>query len=391
MKVLHVIPSVSPLRGGPSEAVVQMVKALRLQAVEAEIVTTNDHGEGLLQVPCDQWLAYPAEAPVPIRFFPRFSPKIPAVREFACSPALATWLWQHVQEYDLVHIHAIFSWASTVAMAIARLRQVPYIVRPLGQLCHWSLRQGQRKKQLYLSLIERANLHQARLLHFTSDQEQQEAASLNLGRSSFVLPHGLTLPVPLPEARNRLRQHLQLPPEEPIVLFLSRLHPKKGLDYLIPALGSLSEHRFTLVLAGNASADYESEVQQLLQTNGLLPRTRRVGFVTGELKNLLLQGADLFALTSHSENFGISVLEAMASGLPVLVSPGVALAPLVAQAHLGWVAPLEPSGIRAALQHFFASTDQLKTMGHQAQKIVQENYSWPRVAADLIQHYHSAL
>ncbi len=391
MKVLHVIPSVSPLRGGPSEAVLQMVHALREQGVEAEIVTTNDHGDGLLNVPLFERIAYPIDAPVPIRFFPRFSPPITAIREFAFSGTLATWLWQHIRDYDLVHVHAIFSYASTVAMAIARLHGVPYIVRPLGQLCSWSLQQGQSKKQIYLNLIERANLNHAQSIHFTSEPEQQEATLLGLHTPSFVLPHGLVMPAAIMDAKARLRQALNLPVDEPIILFLSRLHPKKGLDYLIPALSRLQDYRFTLVLAGNATSDYETDVQQLLQQTGLEQRTRRLGFVAGTEKQLLLQGADLFALTSHSENFGIAVLEAMANGLPVLITPGVALAALVQRSHLGWVTPLDVSDIANTLRYVFTHPEQAKRMGEDAKNIVFQQYTWPFITTDLIQKYQLIL
>ncbi|WP_088889484.1 glycosyltransferase [Leptolyngbya ohadii] len=395
MKVLHVIPSLSPLRGGPSEAVVQMIRALRIQGIDAEIITTNDDGDEVLNVPLCQPIAYPEHSPVPVRFFPRFSPAIPAIREFAFSGTLAAWLCQNIAQYNLVHIHAIFSWASTIAMTIARLQRIPYIVRPLGQLCHWSLQQGQRKKQIYLSLIEQTNLNGARSIHFTSEQEQQEAAALGLKAPGFVLPHGLTIPSQQPDAKLYLRRSLNLPPDEPIIVFLSRLHPKKGLDYLIPALSHLqkrhSTSRFTFVLAGNASADYEAEVEQLLQTTGLSQRTQQLGFVTGEAKNFLLQGSDLFVLTSHSENFGIAVLEAMANGLPVLITPGVALAPLVERSHLGWVTPLEESRIATALEEFLSSSDRAVEMGERARTIVAQHYTWDAIGAQLIQQYQSIL
>jgi hypothetical protein len=127
MRVLHVIPSIAAVRGGPSKAVIEMVKSLNKANCETEIVTTDDNGEMRLNIPLNDLNEYQG---VPVRFFPRFSPQVHAVREFAFSASLTQWLWQHIQGYDLIHVHAIFSYPSTVAMAIARVRNIPYIVRP---------------------------------------------------------------------------------------------------------------------------------------------------------------------------------------------------------------------------------------------------------------------
>lgn len=387
MKILHVIPSVASVRGGPSQAVLEMVKALRDKGIDVEIATTNDNGADLLDVPLRQRVEYQQ---VPVWFFPRFSPNIHGVREFAFSHELTTWLWQRINQYDLIHIHAIFSYPSTMAMVIARAKKIPYIVRPLGQLCEWSLQQSARKKQVYLRLIERANINDCQSLHFTSLQEQQEAAQLNLSCPSFILPHGLDISPHLEDAKQRLHKQLNIPLDEPIILFLSRLHPKKGLDYLIPALGK-SNRQFHFILAGSGSAEYQAEIESLLISHGIRDRTHLVGFIKGETKDLFMQGADLFALTSYSENFGVAVLEALAVGLPTLLTSGVALSSLVQEHQLGYVTEQDVPAISDALEKFFHQPDAAKRMGDRARQLILEKYTWEQTSTQLIGIYQQII
>lgn len=391
MKVLHVIPSIAAVRGGPSIAVIEMVRSLRDIGVDAAIATTNDNGNNLLDVQLNTLHEYEK---APVIFFARFSPSISPIREFAFSACLTTWLWKHLRDYDLIHVHAIFSYPSTIAMAIARLQNIPYLISPHGLLCNWSMQQGKFKKQLYLNLIERSNLECSKIIHLTAAQEQIELELLSWNLASVIVPLGLELLPPIANARAQLHQMLNISLEVPIILFLSRLHPKKGLDYLISALGKLCEldvYNFAFVIAGNGTAEYEAELEQLLQKFNLGDRTYKLGFITGKKKDICLQGADLYVLTSHSENFGIAVLEALASGTPALVTIGVALADLVKKQNLGWVVSLDSEAIAQSIQDFLEHQDIAKEIGDRASQYVAANYTWTKTAHRLSEIYDNIL
>jgi glycosyltransferase involved in cell wall biosynthesis len=276
-------------------------------------------------------------------------------------------------------------------MAICRIKNIPYVVSTIGQLCEWCFQHRIRKKQIYMALIERTNLNNSQALHLTSEKEQQELSKFGLQVPNFILPLGLSLPTLVPGARQQLRQLLGVPDDEPIILAMSRLHPVKGLDYLIPALGQLIDRRFTFVLAGTGAPDYEAEIDTHIVSAGIRDRTYRSGFVSGEMKDLLLQGSDLFALTSHSESFGVAVLEALGSALPVLITPGVALASVVEQHQLGYVSELEVGAIASAVQHFLSDPQTAREMGIQARQLVREKYTWERIASNLSEAYTTIL
>ncbi|WOD41513.1 glycosyltransferase [Nodosilinea sp. E11] len=394
MRILHLIPSLSPLRGGPSQAVLEMVQAQRQQGLDVAIAATNDHGDGTFTAPYAQ-LIISGSIPelvgpsVPVYIFPRVLSQVAALREFAVAPALAPWLWHHLAEVDLVHIHAIFNYPTTVAMAMAQARRVPYVVRPLGSLCRWSLEQGSAKKQIYLQSGGRKLLQGCAALHFTTSQERQEAQEAGFAGPNFVLPHGVQIPALIADARQRLRQQLQIPADHQVLLFLSRLHPKKGLEPLIDALASLGDAPFTLVLAGSGDAAYETAIAQRIQAAGLGQRVRQVGFVSGEAKTALLQGADLFVLPSYSENLGIALLEAMAAGLPVITTPEVAIAPLIQQHQTGLVTPAQPPALAQAIQHYLQQPTAARQAGQRGRTLMETEFSWPTQATRLIEQYAS--
>jgi len=384
LRVLHVIPSVSPRRGGPSKAIIEMVAALRKSGLNAEIATTNDDIENLLDVSLGQVIEHQG---VPVRFFHRLSPPLTALREFTYSPTFTRWLKRNIKQYDVVHVHALFSYCSTRTMQIARQHGIPYAVRPIGQLEQWSLAQSKSRKNYYLKWFERKNLKQASCVQFTAEAEKQQAIELLPQLNSEVIPLGLDIPMRIRQAKMKMEKRWNLMRDVPTLLFLSRLHKKKGLELLLPALARLSNQEFQLIIAGDGDEQYTQTLKELVLRLGLQDHCHFIGFVTGTEKNLLLQGADLYTLTSHSENFGIAVLEAMASGTCVLVSEQVALSKQIAKANLGFVTPLEIGAIEQQLENALQDIEQTQELGRLSRTYVKQHFQWSQIAKRLHKLY----
>lgn len=387
MKVLQVIPSVSPALGGPTEVVLNLVKALRESGVDAEIVTTNDNGPTCLDVPLNQRIEYQE---VPIWFLPRFSPPL---KEYIFSPAITKWLWQNIRNYDILDNHYLFSYASTCAGAIARMQNVPYTVRTMGQLAPWALAQSHLKKKVYSFLIERHNLNSAAAIHCTSNGETEDVRNFGIQTPTVTLPLGVNPPVHWQDAKQKVCQVYGISPDTPVVLFLSRLHYKKRPDLLIQALSKLAakEHKFHLILAGSGEADYLSYLNNLVLSLGLTAQTTFPGFMAGQDKDLLLQGSDIFVLPSFSENFGIAVAEAMAHGLPVIITPDIQIAPEIAQAKAGLVVPGEVESLADAIAQLLTSPQQRQHLGENGKILVKGRYSWSAIASHLTEVYRSII
>ena len=384
LRVLHVIPSISPLRGGPSKAVLDMVAALRKRGVDASILTTNDHGRGVdASLPTGKWIDREG---IPLIAFPRLSPPVHALREFAFSPGLVRWLKGHLHDYDLLHVHAIFSFPSTWAMREARHAGVPYLVRTIGQLSPWSLAQSRSRKIWMLRLIEERNLNGAAALHFTAEAERDEVEALGLLPPALVLPLGVRLNdqtnLRTPEGSDGADRTTRF-------LFLSRLHPKKQLDRLLEALALLDQQRpdasWELRIAGRGEPSYERQLHGQAESLGLGQRCRWLGQVEGEGKDRELADADWLVLPSAAENFGIAVAEALAAGTPAILSPEVAVSEWVATAGAGLVCASTPPELARTLAQALGGPSPATRLA--ARSLAEQRLAWPAIASALETHY----
>ncbi|MFB2922043.1 glycosyltransferase [Aerosakkonema funiforme] len=397
MKVLHIIPSVSPRRGGPTQVVLNLIKCLREQGIDAEIATTNDNGsDGLspLDVPLNQRIEYEK---VPVWFFEQFSPpkgvQIGKDKGFVFSAPLTHWLWQHIRDYDILDNHYLFSYPCTCAGAIARWQKVPYTVRAMGQLTPWALSQSRLKKQIYSFLIERKNLARAAAIHCTSIGEAEDVRNFGIETPTAVLPLGVEPPIFRPAAKQKIREIYGIAPPTPIVLFLSRLHYKKRPDLLLRSLSKLADRNcdFHLILAGSGEPDYLSYLNNLISSLNLATRTSLPGFVSGEDKDLLLQGADIFVLPSFSENFGIAVGEAIASGLPVIVTPDIQISQEISAFETGLVVEGEVEPLANAIAQLLESPEKRQKLGENGKRLASDRYSWQKIGHHLATVYTSIL
>jgi len=396
VKILHVIPSLAAVRGGPTQVALNLARSLRARGVDVEITTTNDSGATVLDVPLGELTEYEG---VPVWFFPRFGgdrpgPALGGDRCFLFSAPWTRWLWHNLRRYDVLDHHYLFSYGPTCAAAIARWQGIPYTVRAMGQLSPWALAQSRRKKQLYSALFERRNLNRAAAVHCTSAGEAADVRQFGVRAPTLVLPLGVEAGATIPDAKQQLRQRYGIPDARPIVLFLSRLHYKKRPDLLLEALGRLQaqqpELNPHLLLAGSAAeASYELALQQQAEQWGLGDRVTFAGFLAGADKALALQGSDLFALPSFAENFAIAVAEALAAGLPALVTPEVQIAPEIAAAEAGLVVPGEVEAWRAALAQLLASPEQRQCLGANGRALASHRYCWPAIAAALAEAYQA--
>jgi glycosyltransferase involved in cell wall biosynthesis len=378
MRVLHVIPSLSWVHGGPSQAIRTMERALRGQGVEVLVATTDDDGRGkrIERVP-----AVPLSEESGRRVY--FRKRI----EFYCvAPAITVWLWRNVRNFDCVHIHALFSFTSSVAALIARARGVPYIVRPLGVLNQYAINDHKfGLRQLSLLFLERPILRRAALVHCTSAQEADDVRAVELKSNCTVQALAIDLPVLSADASQEVAR--------PVVLYLSRLDPKKNLESLLNAWPSVVERVPTALLkiAGSGDPTYVEKLRTQVETLGIQASVEWVGHVSGDAKSACFRGAHVFVLPSFAENFGIAVAEALSYGLPSVVARGVALSDEISSHGAGLRIEPTAEAISSALIQALSDQHWREGASRAARQLAESSFSVAALGEGLVKMYRSII
>ncbi|HSV71760.1 MAG TPA: glycosyltransferase [Methylibium sp.] len=345
MRLLNVIRSVDPVRGGPAEGLRQSVVATRALGHCEEVLT--------LDAPGDAWLR---DFPAPLHALG------PVASTYGRSAALLPWLRAHRERYDAVIVHGLWQYPGLAVRRALHGGSVPYFVYPHGMLDPWFRQRypiKHAKKLLYWAAAERAVLRDAAALLCTTDEEARLAPATFPGyrATTAVVGYGVALGEAAARADAALF-HAVWPDTrgKRIVLFLGRLHPKKGGDLLVEAFAQAARGvpELHLVMAGPDGEGVRAQWQALAARLGVAERITWTGMLAGEAKWSAFKAAEVFALPSHQENFGMAVAEALAMGLPVLISDKVNIWREIVAAGAGHAGPDTLAGTVDGLARWLA-------------------------------------
>ena len=370
MQVVLTVAALVPESGGPSRSVPALADALVRAGYGAQVVALDFQEQ--FSPPLR-----PREAQVGVTLVPcatRFSRATRYSRGFA--QALRERLAG--DKLSILHDNGVWLGTNYLAARVARATRRPFVISPRGMLTSWAIRHHSWGKRLAWHVYQRRTLAAATLLHATSAEEAEDLRTLGCRQPIAMIPNGVAFaPTDLPPTIAPMRR----------ALFLSRVHPKKGLLDLIAVWSELKPPSWELVIAGDADGGHAAEVVAAIRAAGLEQSCHLVGPVGDDDKWASYAAADLFVLPSYSENFGLVIAEALGCGVPVITTTATPWTGVESH-QCGWCVPPGRDALRPALAQALARTrDELQHMGARGRTWVRAEYSWGQAAEQLGQVY----
>jgi len=387
IKILHVISNLSPRSGGPT-TVVRSLSAYQVMALSDVTICTTNWGQ--LAVEKKALNIGVHENGVTYRCFSSESP-------LAFSPAMYKWLGRHLRLFDVVHIHGLYRFPVTAAAWWARREGVPFMIMPHGCLDPFLYSQSRYNlplKRIYERLFDIPNLNHASAIHYTSEEEARQAAHLRLRARPIVVPNGIDWESyrRLPQ-RGCFRKRLLLNDQVPLVLFLGRINFKKGLDVLVLAFSLVIQKHpnARLAFVGPDNEGYGSKVKRWCEEKGIEDKVLFVDHLGPEEVKQAYVDADVFVLPSYTENFGLTVVESMACGCPVIISDRVNIWRQVEQVKAGIVVRLDPEAVAKAITRLLEDRETARTIGTRGRQAAEKFYGWPSIVERLTRVYRDLI
>ena len=388
MRVLHICPYMHPSAGGPPVVVERICSLAPSEGWEASVITTSlyceDDGAALQDAMRER---------IELQILPIRGPDILKYAQGA-APAID----RAVSRADVVHLHTLWHPLNAIARKACQRHGRSYVLMPHGMLDPYSLRQRSWQKRLYLAAIEWRNLKAARHLVFTTSEEEKAARAALPG-----LPKGVVIPLAgdsseqSPRAERRKEFHSLFPQVETrrCLLFLGRIHEKKGVEAIVAALPEIVRRHPTVLLlvVGDGENGYVEQVKAKAAALGVGDYVLFTGALLGAAKQGAFASAEIFVLPSKQENFALSVAEAMHMAVPVIVSDKVNSWPLVVAADAGFVLPEESmvAGLVERITQMLNAPDLVHALGERGRAFAEANLTWPRVARDMVALYRQVL
>ena len=285
---------------------------------------------------------------------------------------------------DIVHIHALWDPFLHKIIAWARRKSIPFVCSPHGMLTPWALNHKRMKKWLALALYQYRDLRAATLFHATAMSEVEDIRRLKLNQSVVVAPLGVNSP-PTADTTHFKENATKT------ALFVSRVHPKKGLLNLVDAWSKVRPVGWKMVITGPDQDGHTEVVKARAHAMGVIQDFEFVGAVFGKDKDQLYANAALFVLPTYSENFGVVIIEALVHGVPVITTKGAPWDELVSEC-CGWWIDIGAIPLAEALREAMALTDEeRRAMGENGRRLVGGKYAWPVIAQQMGMAYEGIL
>ena len=385
MRVLQIVPRISPQSGGPSIALPGLARCLSSHGIDTTMLTTTaGAGEGL-DVPLRQPVVRDGVTCV-------FHPVLAIGGRYGLAPSLWTALRSTVADFDIVHIHWLYDFACIAAARAALGAGVPYVVQPNGSLDPHLSKKNALLKRLYLATVGQPLLSRAAALVFTSEQERT-LALYGPRITEWIVPVGLDAPTftRVPPSGHFRAAFPQV--DGPFLLFVGRLSRQKGLDLLLGAFARLARERedLWLVLAGPDPDGYGAQLRTLSESLGIQQRTVFPGLLTHDMKLAAFVDAELFVLPSYAENFGAVTTEALACGLPVVISDQVNIHREMAAAGVGTVVQCSVDSVASGITSALADATLRSRIATLGPALVTAHYTWDAIVPTLVAKYTEAI
>ncbi|WMN48322.1 glycosyltransferase [Vibrio alginolyticus] len=367
MKVLAVIENISDEYGGPANSLPSLLHSLRknngLDSCIYSVKLKNDEKNTIIKQEGLNWKSY----------------KLIGPRKLMFSPGLIWGVYKDIQSDDVIFSNNLWNFAAFASYALSRILKVQHIVSVRGSLYPWSLKQGAIRKKIIWKLFQFRALQNASFIHVTCKEEYDAVRSLGIDAPIEIIPHGVKYEdfQDLPDLLSATKE-LSLPEGKKFLLFISRLHKKKGLDLLLDVWPQIvAQHPdWCLVISGPDYENYSQKISKLIENESLSDSLVYTGMLSGWRKDCAFACANGFVLPSYTENFGVVIGEALAAGIPTITTHGTPWQD-ISTYDCGWYIETSRSNLIEAIKELISSSEgELALKGERGKKLIRDKYSW---------------